>query len=162
METIFQAPFIWIKAWNKNCGKTLTWHCCMCCNPTNGRVDFEEWSAYKNSATWYWMNCKLVSWLRPKSNNKKYLYSILLSNLNVLNLLILNCKTLSNEQTAHSSSCSKSHKTFKDFSFLLYLKKKTFCSIKFGNKIISLQLHGIEWIVSLSADWDQSPTKKKK
>jgi hypothetical protein len=21
METIFQAPFIWIKAWNKNCGK---------------------------------------------------------------------------------------------------------------------------------------------
>ncbi len=27
--------------------KTLTWHCCMCCNPANGRVDFEEWSAYK-------------------------------------------------------------------------------------------------------------------
>ncbi len=51
--------------------KTLTWHCCMCCNPANGRVDFEEWSAYK------------------------------------------------------------------------------------------IQLHGIEWIVSLSADWDQSPTKKK-
>jgi len=21
METIFQAPFIWIKAWKKNCGK---------------------------------------------------------------------------------------------------------------------------------------------
>jgi hypothetical protein len=21
METIFQAPLIWIKAWNKNCGK---------------------------------------------------------------------------------------------------------------------------------------------
>ncbi len=47
-------------------------HCCMCCNPANGRVDFEEWLAYK------------------------------------------------------------------------------------------FQLHGIEWIVSLSADWDQSPTKKKK
>ena len=61
METIFQAPFIWIKAWNKNC------------NPSNGRVDFEEWSAYKNPATWYWMNCKLVSQLRPKSNKKKYL-----------------------------------------------------------------------------------------
>ncbi len=71
METIFQAPFIWIKAWNKNCGKTLTWHCCMCCNPANGRVDFEEWLAYK------------------------------------------------------------------------------------------IQLRGIEWIVCLSADWDQSPTKKK-
>jgi len=27
--------------------KTLTWHCCMCCNPANGRVDFEEWSANK-------------------------------------------------------------------------------------------------------------------
>jgi hypothetical protein len=25
-----------------------------------------------------------------------------------------------------------------------------------------IQLHGIEWIVSLSADWDQSPTKKRK
>ncbi len=25
-----------------------------------------------------------------------------------------------------------------------------------------IQLHGIEWIVSLSADWDQSPTKRKK
>jgi hypothetical protein len=24
METIIQAPFIWIKAWNKNCGKKLT------------------------------------------------------------------------------------------------------------------------------------------
>ncbi len=27
--------------------KTLTWHCCMCCNPANGRVNFEEQSAYK-------------------------------------------------------------------------------------------------------------------
>ena len=44
----------------------------MCCNPANGRGDFEEWSAYK------------------------------------------------------------------------------------------IQLHGIEWIVSLSADWDQSPKKTKK
>jgi hypothetical protein len=25
-----------------------------------------------------------------------------------------------------------------------------------------IQLHGNEWIVSLSADWDQSPKKKKK
>jgi hypothetical protein len=47
METIFQAPFIWIKAWNKKLWKTLTRHCCMCCNPANGRVDFEDWSAYK-------------------------------------------------------------------------------------------------------------------
>jgi hypothetical protein len=27
--------------------KTVTWHCCICCNPANGRVDFEEWLAYK-------------------------------------------------------------------------------------------------------------------
>jgi hypothetical protein len=27
--------------------KTQTWRCCMCCNPTNGRVDFEEWLVYK-------------------------------------------------------------------------------------------------------------------
>ncbi len=32
--------------------KTLTWHCCMCCNPANGRVEFEELLAYKNPATW--------------------------------------------------------------------------------------------------------------
>jgi hypothetical protein len=25
METIFQAPFNWIKAWNNNCGKTKQW-----------------------------------------------------------------------------------------------------------------------------------------
>jgi hypothetical protein len=24
-----------------------TWHCCKCCNPANGRVDFEEFSDYK-------------------------------------------------------------------------------------------------------------------
>ena len=65
VETIFQAPFIWIKAWNKICLENSN----LFCNPANGRVDFEEWSAYK------------------------------------------------------------------------------------------IQLHGIEWIVSLSADWDQSPKK---
>jgi hypothetical protein len=34
------------KLWN-----TLTWHCCMCCNPANGRVGLEDWSAYKDPAT---------------------------------------------------------------------------------------------------------------
>ena len=47
LETIFQEPFIWIKAWNKNLWKALTWHCCICCTPANGRVDFEEWLAFK-------------------------------------------------------------------------------------------------------------------
>jgi hypothetical protein len=26
---------------SKNCGN-LTWYCCMLCNPTNGRVEFED------------------------------------------------------------------------------------------------------------------------
>jgi hypothetical protein len=44
METIFQAldQSLEQKLW-----KSLTWHCCMCCNPANGRVDFEESSAYE-------------------------------------------------------------------------------------------------------------------
>jgi hypothetical protein len=39
----------------------------MCCNPANGIVNFEEWSAYKNQLH------GIVSRLRPKSNNKKKL-----------------------------------------------------------------------------------------
>ena len=27
--------------------KILTWHCCLCCSPANGRVEFEERLAYK-------------------------------------------------------------------------------------------------------------------
>ncbi len=71
METIFQAPFIWIKGWNKNCGKLWPGIVAYAVTLQNGRVDFEEWLAYK------------------------------------------------------------------------------------------IQLHGIEWIVSLSANWDQSPKKKR-
>jgi hypothetical protein len=26
-----------------------TWHCCMCCNPANGRVDFEDGCYIKSS-----------------------------------------------------------------------------------------------------------------
>ena len=44
-ETIFHVPFIWIKAWIKNMLKT--WHCCICCNPANGKVDIVELLAYK-------------------------------------------------------------------------------------------------------------------
>jgi len=39
--------------------KALTWHCGICCNPANGRLDFEKWLAYKNTATWYRLKCKL-------------------------------------------------------------------------------------------------------
>jgi hypothetical protein len=29
--------------------KTLTWHCCICCNPEKGRVDFEDGWLIKSS-----------------------------------------------------------------------------------------------------------------
>jgi len=30
----------------------LTWHCCICCNPTKGRVDFEDgWLIYSSFNT---------------------------------------------------------------------------------------------------------------
>jgi hypothetical protein len=32
----------------KNCGK-ITWHCCMCCNPAKGRVEFEDGWLIKSS-----------------------------------------------------------------------------------------------------------------
>jgi hypothetical protein len=41
-ETIFQAPFIWIKSLEQKIDWKLTWHCCMCYNPSKGRVDFED------------------------------------------------------------------------------------------------------------------------
>ncbi len=47
VETIFQAPFIWIKAWNKICLENSN----LFCNPANGRVDFVELLAYKIQGT---------------------------------------------------------------------------------------------------------------
>ena len=45
-----QAPFFQLIHLNQNTDKilleTLTLHCCMCCNPVNGRVDIKEWLAY--------------------------------------------------------------------------------------------------------------------
>jgi hypothetical protein len=35
------------QSFEQNLWKILTWHYCVCCNPANGRVDFEEWLAYK-------------------------------------------------------------------------------------------------------------------
>ena len=47
-DTIYLVPFIWTKNklplyWTEK----ITWHCCMCCIPANGRVDIEEVLAYK-------------------------------------------------------------------------------------------------------------------
>ena len=46
-ETIFHAPFIWIKARIKQMLETLSWNCFMCRNLANGWVDIEELLAYK-------------------------------------------------------------------------------------------------------------------
>jgi hypothetical protein len=48
-ETIFQAPFIWIKSLEQKLKWKLTWHCCICCNPAKGRVDFEDGWLIKSS-----------------------------------------------------------------------------------------------------------------
>jgi hypothetical protein len=48
-ETIFQAPFIWIKSLEQKLKWKSTWHCCICCNPEKGRVDFEDRWLIKSS-----------------------------------------------------------------------------------------------------------------
>ena len=47
----------------------LTWHCCICCNPAKGRVDFEDGRLIKSS--FIRMKWKLVSWPGPNSHTKK-------------------------------------------------------------------------------------------
>ncbi len=42
VETIFHAPFIWIKNMEAKIEWKITWHCCICSNPAKGRVDFEN------------------------------------------------------------------------------------------------------------------------
>jgi hypothetical protein len=51
MKTIFHAPFIWIKKKSKeaNIVEKLTKDRCMCCNCTNGRVEFENGGLKKSS-----------------------------------------------------------------------------------------------------------------
>ncbi len=41
-------------------------------------------------------------------------------------------------------------------------KQVQYCFVTKTNVTQLIQQHGIEWIVSLSANWDQSPKKKKK
>jgi hypothetical protein len=42
VETIYHAPLIWIKSMKAKIVEKVTWHCCMCCNPAKGRVEFED------------------------------------------------------------------------------------------------------------------------
>ena len=55
--------------------KTLTWHCCMCCNPANGRVDFMELSAYNIELhDTEWIVSLSANWdRRPKKNRSVFL-----------------------------------------------------------------------------------------
>jgi hypothetical protein len=48
-ETIFQALFIWMQKPGAKIEWKLTWHCCICCNPAKGRVDFEDGWLIKSS-----------------------------------------------------------------------------------------------------------------
>ncbi len=69
-ETIFQAPFIWIKKPGAKIEWKLTRHCCICCNPAKGRVDFEDcWLIKPSIITKDEM--KLVSQPGPNSLKKK-------------------------------------------------------------------------------------------
>jgi len=42
----FSGPIHLDQSLEQKLWKTITWHCCMCCNPANGRVDFVELLAY--------------------------------------------------------------------------------------------------------------------
>jgi hypothetical protein len=42
VEAIYHAPLIWIKSMKAKFVEKVTWHCCMCCNPAKGRVEFED------------------------------------------------------------------------------------------------------------------------
>ncbi len=49
VETIYHVPLIWIKKHESlNCGKKPG-TVCMCCNPANGRVEFEDGWLIKTS-----------------------------------------------------------------------------------------------------------------
>ena len=76
-ETIFQAPFIWIKSLEQ---WKLTWHCCICCNPAKGRVDFEDGWLIKPSFITK-DEKKLVSWPGPNSHKKPLFIIICVVNL---------------------------------------------------------------------------------
>ncbi len=71
-ETIFQAQFIWIK--KKPGAKIewkLTWHCCICCNPAKGGVDFKAGWLIKSSFI-IKDEMKLVSKTGPNSHKKNF------------------------------------------------------------------------------------------
>jgi hypothetical protein len=48
-ETIYHAPLIWIKSMRAKIVEKVTWHCCKCCNPAKGRVEFEDGWLIKSS-----------------------------------------------------------------------------------------------------------------
>jgi hypothetical protein len=57
--------------------ENLTWHCCMCCNPANGRVEFEDvWLKKPSFITIYGMiACQLT---RTKLINPKKSIALIL------------------------------------------------------------------------------------
>ncbi len=61
------------------------WHCCMCCNPTNGRLDFEDDGLIKSSFIDALGSMKVCQLTRTKVQQKQ---SILLFD-NTVQILVL-------------------------------------------------------------------------
>ncbi len=58
---------------SKNCGK-FTWHCCRCCNPANGRVEFEDgWLIKPSFITMDEMKACQLTRTKLQKNKNKYL-----------------------------------------------------------------------------------------
>ena len=76
-DTIFPAPFIWIKAWIKTLLKeTLTWFC----NPASGRADIEEFWPLKSSSK---VESSSADWEENSYVNLCYILTLGNSNLNL-------------------------------------------------------------------------------
>ena len=72
-NSIFHAPFIWIKTKEAKIGWQLTWHCCICCDPA--KRDFENGWLIKSS--FIRMKWKLVGWPGPKQLKQVFLLMLI-------------------------------------------------------------------------------------
>jgi hypothetical protein len=85
----FQVPFVW-KSMKAKIEWKLTWHCCICCNPTNGRVNFEDGWLIKSSII---TKDKTKACQRTRAK---------LPQKNICGCL---CKPISHYPSCHRSSC---------------------------------------------------------
>jgi hypothetical protein len=76
IETIYHAPLIWIKSMKAKIVEKVTWHCCVCCNPAKGRVEFEDGWLIKSSFITKDEMKSLSANQDQKKNKKKKLYLV--------------------------------------------------------------------------------------